>query len=695
MNDSLGTFQKGGAMVLTLKAVLKTAWRCSWLVLCLISTLALAEDTVVELADMKMEDLMKMTIASRTPLTERESPGIVSVVTRQEILDSGARDLIDVLRLIPGFQFAADYNGTIGVGVRGLWGLEGKVLFMLDGQSLSDLYYNSVLFGDRFPLDQISRIEIIRGPGSAIYGNQAEYAVVNIITQTGEEMGGGQAKVTYGHFAASTARTQVSLAYGKKFGENPDDLDLSIKTYLALSQRSDRNLLYPTGDLYSMYDAYKTTPQHINIGAKYKKFTARFIVDRVSQFARDVIDTSVTPNVPVTLSGPSEFRFDNYTASLKYDWELSPQVTLTPEYSFQFSYPYYNQDPNVANTDGFFDIFVMRHKITLPVTYVPFEKLNLVGGVDSYWDIGGAGPVNGYYDVNTSTVTSKSSYFNNVALFGQGIYSSSLANVTLGARLENHSIFGTSFVPRFGLTKILEPWHFKFLFSRAFRYPSIGNINDAASAGATVEPERTQIFEFETGYHFNPNHSLVLNLFNISVDKPIVYLAATRSYGNFDTTGSRGAELVYKVSGKWGYSQLSYGFYDSIGFVQVPKFVVSQDSTQLAGFAPHKIAWNTHLNITRSFKINPQLLWLSAKYSYGTPFDSSSRLTTSPMDPVFLTNLYFSYSDLFIKNLDLGFGIFDLFGSNFSFPTAYDLSRNPMPGPSREYVLSAAYRIGL
>ncbi len=332
------------------------------------------EDEVVNLADMNVEDLMKMTVASRTPISPREAPGIVSIVTREEIINSGARDLIDVFRLVPGFQFASDFNGTVGMGVRGLWGLEGKILFMLDGHSITDLYYNSALFGDRIPLDQISRIEIIRGHGSAIYGSQAEFAVINIITQTGAEMSGVSATLGQGFYSKSPASTQLSVAFGKKYGTEPSDLDVSIKTYFARTQRSDRNRLYASGDVFNMYDSFKTTPQHINLGIRYRGFSARFIIDRMGQYAQDNDKDALVP---------TEFRFDNYIAALKYDWQLSPSLKVTPEYSFTSSYPYFNEDPRVRNTHSYFDVFVMRHKAVLPFT-LDIDHLNLVGGADAF-----------------------------------------------------------------------------------------------------------------------------------------------------------------------------------------------------------------------------------------------------------------------------------------------------------------------
>jgi len=176
-----------------------------------------------DLAALSLEELLQISVATRTAISERESPGIVSVVTRDEIRDSGARDIDDVLRNMPGFDFGVDYYGTVGMAFRGVWGIEGKVLLLMDGIPLNELYYNSALIGNRIPMDQVERIEIIRGPGSVMYGGAAEAAVVNIITESGARTNGVRATAQYGQLEHSYGRQTLSFSYGDKFGPGADD----------------------------------------------------------------------------------------------------------------------------------------------------------------------------------------------------------------------------------------------------------------------------------------------------------------------------------------------------------------------------------------------------------------------------------------------------------------------------------------
>lgn len=124
-------------------------------------------------------------IASLKPQPVEEAPGIVSVITAQQIKDMGARDLNDVLRMLPGFQLPVSIYYAPGYGVRGLTQIpNNRVLVMMDGVSLHEPYNGqSNRNWSDMPLNNVKRIEVIRGPGSALYGTYAFLAVINIITK--------------------------------------------------------------------------------------------------------------------------------------------------------------------------------------------------------------------------------------------------------------------------------------------------------------------------------------------------------------------------------------------------------------------------------------------------------------------------------------------------------------------------------
>lgn len=141
---------------------------------------------------LSLEELMNVPVAisSRKALSQRDTPSIVTVITGEEIRNSGARDLIDVLRHVPGMDFRMSVSNGVSLGMRGHIGADGRIMMLVDGIEVNEHRYGSAIFGQGFPVEQIARIEIIRGSASALYGGSAELGVINIITRSAEELNG-------------------------------------------------------------------------------------------------------------------------------------------------------------------------------------------------------------------------------------------------------------------------------------------------------------------------------------------------------------------------------------------------------------------------------------------------------------------------------------------------------------------------
>jgi outer membrane receptor for ferrienterochelin and colicin len=214
-------------------------------------------------------------VASKKPLNTRESPSIVSLITEDEIKKSGARDLIDVLRLVPGIDFGLDVEGVVGIGMRGNWAHEGKVLLLLDGQEMNEIMFATTQFGNHFPVDQIKKIEVIRGPGSAIYGGFAEYGVINIVTRQADDIKGINPSFTYGQMQNSFGRRNLNLALGNKKG----DLSYSISGLIGQSQRSDQPYTDMNDSVYNMAGNSDLNPRYFNAALGYKGLSVRCIGD--------------------------------------------------------------------------------------------------------------------------------------------------------------------------------------------------------------------------------------------------------------------------------------------------------------------------------------------------------------------------------------------------------------------------------
>src|SRR6185369_1487691 len=209
-------------------------------------------------------------VGSGKAMTTRETPGILSIFTSEDIQKMGARDITDIIRTIPGFDIAQDVQFVTGVTFRGNWANEGKVLFLLDGQQINDLMYQTVPLLNNFPVDAIEKIEIIRGPGSAIYGGSAEYAVINIITKQASSLSGIKAYGTLGTHTNAIGRTNG----GVMLAQNGKNLSWDFGFFQGKGIVSDQNNFIDPLQSDSLYsNLAKVTnadPVNINMGIRTK-----------------------------------------------------------------------------------------------------------------------------------------------------------------------------------------------------------------------------------------------------------------------------------------------------------------------------------------------------------------------------------------------------------------------------------------
>ncbi len=231
-----------------------------------------------------LEDILnlKTSVASRLESPSRQAPGIITVITRDEIINSGARNLIDVLRLVPGLDFGVDVESSLGIGVRGNWGIEGKVLVLVDGQTDNEPFFGTAQLA-RIPVEQIEKIEVVRGPGSAVYGSYAELGVIKITTRDARAINGTEAALSYGYMAKTYGERTANLAYGRTF----EGGELSAKAQVADFNLSDRRYTAFGGGTYSMADASQIHSRNLNIGLTRGQVNLRLIADQYRTTEQD------------------------------------------------------------------------------------------------------------------------------------------------------------------------------------------------------------------------------------------------------------------------------------------------------------------------------------------------------------------------------------------------------------------------
>ena len=181
--------------------------------LALTSVFAMAQAPVDLEAELNALLNTPLTVASSKATSLRESPGVISVISGQEIAATAPRNINDVLRLVPGFQIGYDSQGSSGLMARSFWTYEGKNLIMWDNLDITELLYGTTTLGDRFPVDQIKRIEIIRGPSSSLYGANAVVGVIAITTRRAAQGAAGGIRVSAANLSTTRGSAGRSMVW--------------------------------------------------------------------------------------------------------------------------------------------------------------------------------------------------------------------------------------------------------------------------------------------------------------------------------------------------------------------------------------------------------------------------------------------------------------------------------------------------
>lgn len=197
---------------------------------------AATEDTLTELS---IEELMAVPVVGASRYEQKQSAvaAAVTVITRDEIRAFGWRTLDQALASLPGMYTTYDRQYTY-LGVRG-FGLPGdfvtRVLVTIDGVRVNEPLFDGAPIGRMLPLDMdlVERIEFIPGPGGAVYGQNAMFGVVNVITRKGATLDGGE--LSLGWRAPQSSR-EARVSWGKRLD---NDLELMLSASVLRSDGDD------------------------------------------------------------------------------------------------------------------------------------------------------------------------------------------------------------------------------------------------------------------------------------------------------------------------------------------------------------------------------------------------------------------------------------------------------------------------
>src|ERR1700722_157126 len=170
-----------------------------------------------DVTTMSVEDLMNLQVTSVSKRSQRiaDAAAAVFAITQEDIRRSGARNIPEVLRMVPGLQVARIDENKWAIGSRGFNGrFDDKLLVLIDGRSVYTPLFSGVYWNVQdVMLENVDRIEVIRGPGATLWGANAVNGVINIITKTAKDTQGSLLSADAGN-----GQLGAGLRYGGSLG---------------------------------------------------------------------------------------------------------------------------------------------------------------------------------------------------------------------------------------------------------------------------------------------------------------------------------------------------------------------------------------------------------------------------------------------------------------------------------------------
>jgi len=637
---------------------------------------------------------LEVEIASKQKQAVEEAPSIISVVTREEIENYGFRDLTDILRLVPGFEYGIDVQSLFGIGFRGIWGHEGKVLVMIDNHPINCFGYGNTNFFGQFPASLIERIEIIRGPGSALYGSFAEVAVINVITRTGRALQGVQIATQGGAIGNNGIfGSQASMGYN----DLSRDLDISLNVGISYYPTSARTYEDFFGN--SIQLGNDNSPRYFQgIANKISYRNLYFGFNRMQQrwLSPDEFTTIFPANNQGKIVNKLNHFMEGYQLANKF--KISESFAVIPRIEYARGNPVTSKETPSSNSDENYSTICQRFN---PEITLQFNKTK------ANVDLGG-----GYIAHTASSFTrdaqpamlvgeeDSTSFVRRNAFYVFGQYTQKLEPLFLsvGGRYEN-TFWGSAFAPRAALNYVSpnKSIYAKLLYGEAFRVPLIWQVYSLQyfSTNVNLKPEISRTIEFELGYKQKNNFRVSTNFFFINISSPIVYLGSIDTYNNYGNIRSVGAEVngEYKAENWGAFGNISYAIPLS---ENTTADFLADDRNHFLALPTLKANGGVHYNYQK-LTLATYATFIGERYAQTQNFalnsnDTNPFLETQAYPSLLLQNVQVKVKDVFVPNLQFSLQVQNIWDSPYVLLQPYYGGHAPFPIQDRQWFLELKYK---
>jgi len=644
----------------------------------------------------------ELVIATRSSIPVRKAPAIATVVTAREIRDMGARNILDVLKTVPGFGISINEFSIRMLEVRGIrTQMSEKVLFMIDSHRINLHWNGSALYYiyNAIPIESIKRIEIIRGPGSVLYGANAFAAVINIVTKDAEDIKGVQLtagrgsfdtehyNLLYGH-AGDKLKVMGSIDYydtdGARIKIEEDALSgtpftKTPGTARLAEEKTDLFLKASYGNL-SFRGHYQRETNEDYIGMGYA------LTDESYQKQTSYrLELAYSLNITNDLSSNIKIHLDNY--------RQEPHVKVMPDgYAGMFpggmiGQPFLRNRSMGGELQVDYDILDNNHLIA--GAYYEKVKQSDVKHYTNFdprvfppvpVDLGPVQNVSSWANWNQDTkreiwafyVQDEWEIINNL-------------NLTAGLRHDHYSDFGDTTNPRVGIVwGFWEKADLKLLYGRAFRAPNfieLYNRNNPVNVGSTdVKPEKITTYEASLGFKPARSFTVDVNYFYSDIKDLIVWNSQSPAvHVNAGEAEVDGIELV--VTGQYtsdNYWKLSYTWQDPED---------SATGERLPYVPLNRASANINYGLTKHLNVHTDVLWTGERSRpTGDTRGPAASYTTVDL-ALILKNFY--------ETLEIQGAVHNLFDENYEDPDtsgASQLIPGDFPREGISGMITASYK---
>jgi outer membrane receptor for ferrienterochelin and colicin len=589
-------------------------------------------------------DKSTVSIATGSQQSLRRAPAVASVITAEDIAAMGATDLDDVLETVPGMHVsrsAIAYEPLYVI--RGVYSSANPQILMLqNGVPMTTMFTGSRgnIWGG-YPLEHVARIEIIRGPGSALYGADAYSGVINIITKAAADTPGTQIGGRVGSFNAWDAWIQhggqlgpVEVAAYLRIGSTDGSKELiTADAQTARDKTFGTHASLAPGAINTGHDAVDA-----NLDLAYEKWHFRS-----GYKLRDNVGTGA--GIASALDPVGQAKSERITSDLSWadpqfakDWGMGATVSYL-QYLQRITTDLRLFPPGTLLPTGLFPDGMIGHpdtserqiRLSAFATYTGVEDHSLRFGVGhddlNLYDTATfknyvfnpagipvpAGPVADYSDIQPFMLPQrrKITYY-----YAQDEWNFARDwALTVGMRHDKYSDFGGTTNPRVAIV-----WDAsldltaKLLYGRAFRAPSFNEeygINNPVNRGNPgLNPETICTVEAAFAWQMRKDAHLNLNIFHYGMKDIIrtVPNAVAGTGATFNNTGAQHGngmelELVWdplrnlRLSGNYSYQRS-----------------IDETTHQDAGYAPHNHLYSrADWRFASGWQVSPQINWVAER----------------------------------------------------------------------------------